>query len=801
MDRLGSRTTREWQERAWTYYDEVPELGYAVDFLADSMSKVELYPFVMMPGGSRVPVSAIIEARLVPEGDRGPDQQLHAAVDVPDAVLVAAVAEVAALRAPYGGQAEFLRRLEQNIELTGELYVVGREVDDPETGTVVQWDVRSVSEVRKKDDGVYVYEGPEDSEGLRLDPDRSTVIRIWIRHPRWGSEAYSPMKRLLGECETLRLLGGQKRAESRSRHMAGLLLLPNELDGGPPDPVAGEDGEEAVEDPLFASLEEALLEPVIDPDSSGTVLPTALRGPMEALREVRHITLDRSGDGSLETKIEKSVERLARGINLPVEVVMGHMETTYANAEQVDENIFDDHLEPRCELVCDALTQGFLLPQLTLVPGAGSYLGRLGVWYDATRLRRQADPEAHASEAHDRFVISDEAYRRILGFRETDAPTPVETLIRAGLKKGILTADLTKPLLELLGVPILVEALPTADQGALPAAPDQQALAILALMAAASRGHDDTPAHIDPERVIVASAVVAPSTGRRLMDLDRDLRTRLVAATDARMARALERATNRLRGNAGLRKMLRSIEDRTGHLVAHDDTATTLGQAAITAAGMSADDLIPDDAFDALAEQFTSWVTATGRSALDLVEEVTGGITVAERTALDVRRLEDATEAWAWLRARLLSGARAALFHGQPIVTEGEFDPTLRVGVSWIRQALALAGGARVETMGTDAFVVVGNRPPTGVATGPLTMGVLEARGMAVDGYRWDYGPAARATPFHPHMRLDGRTFRTFDDAVLANSSGFPPFGHFFPGDHRGCVCDAEPIILTTQEA
>jgi hypothetical protein len=58
------------------------------------------------------------------------------------------------------------------------------------------------------------------------------------------------------------------------------------------------------------------------------------------------------------------------------------------------------------------------------------------------------------------------------------------------------------------------------------------------------------------------------------------------------------------------------------------------------------------------------------------------------------------------------------------------------------------------------------------------------------------YGPAFRQRPFEPHMRLDGTEFGNFDDSQLINGSGFPPYGYYFPGDHSGCICDFEPIII-----
>jgi hypothetical protein len=83
-----------------------------------------------------------------------------------------------------------------------------------------------------------------------------------------------------------------------------------------------------------------------------------------------------------------------------------------------------------------------------------------------------------------------------------------------------------------------------------------------------------------------------------------------------------------------------------------------------------------------------------------------------------------------------------------------------------------------------------------GIGLGDLLRGEMASRGVAVEGYRWVYGPAARRRPFEPHARLAGTTFQNFDDDVLANSAGWPPFSHFMPGDHSGCLCDVEPVLI-----
>jgi hypothetical protein len=77
---------------------------------------------------------------------------------------------------------------------------------------------------------------------------------------------------------------------------------------------------------------------------------------------------------------------------------------------------------------------------------------------------------------------------------------------------------------------------------------------------------------------------------------------------------------------------------------------------------------------------------------------------------------------------------------------------------------------------------------------------VLAQGGATVDGYQWVYGPAHRTRPFDPHAELDGVEFVNFDDDVLTNNEGFPEYDFFMPGDHPGCICDYEPIVIAASD-
>lgn len=812
-----TRTRVEWQDEAWAYFDEVPEIKYSVRFLGNAMAKLRLFVGV-------IPAEAEPDADPVPVND--------GTSDVPQPLAAAAIAELDRLRSQIGGQAAIQARMNMNLEVAGELYLIGWGAQDAvgvpgssdyRAPIPEDWQVGSVKEVEVKGGKWVVKSSANDSKGRELnlgsdtEPGRDTIIHLWEPHPAWQNQADCAMRGVLNDAKTLQVLTQQQYAEGLSRQSAGILLIPNELSTGPASSSDPEDDDGEPTDPFISELLHAMTDPIEDPSSASSVMPMVVKGNSEVLDKVRHLVLGRQSDAVIDQRISARIERIARGMNLPVEVVMGHQQTTYANAEQVDQDTFEDHLEPRCRLIADALTVGYLRPNLLDAGHDAEQVNRLVVWYDASALVRQPDTELGADSAFDRFAISAAAYRRAKGYTEDDAPDPLEVLVRSGLRRGILTAELTSALIDSLadeaGVDLpsapaeLVPGEPVADDGSVDAA--ARAQMIEALVAAAfttrktqrkrSSRHLELPAARSAQSSLTAARARSRNPGTDLMLLDRELRTRLHVAAEATMTRALERAGAKLRTKAnGMRTSLRSIDNL--HI------AATLGPTLALQAATT-DELLPDDAWDDLERQFRSWAENTQDDALNIVGQAVSGFTTAEREALKLRQLADLDEAWVWMREALSALAAQRMFDPDPAAPIlGEFDPSMRVPPGLIRQAMARSGGASGLTTGGggDAWVALadgGTRPAGGIGTGELMRGVLRDHGTPIEGYRWVYGPAMRQRPFVPHRELDGLEFVNFDDDVLANTDSFPEAAYYMPGDHDGCICDVEPIIIPADEA
>lgn len=274
------------------------------------------------------------------------------------------------------------------------------------------------------------------------------------------------------------------------------------------------------------------------------------------------------------------------------------------------------------------------------------------------------------------------------------------------------------------------------------------------------------------------------------MELDRVLRERLIVACEASMVRALERAGNKLKGRAGrLRDTLRGVHPTLA--------AATLGPSLIADAGFTLDELIGDAHVD-VASRYRLWAQHTADEASNITGELVGGWSVSAKARLADVQAAHLAESHDFLKNQLDELTRVRIFESS-LITSGDLIPT-----GFARSVLAVAGGTTDLTTTGYAYVALtahGTQPAPGLATGPDVIDAARGAGAVVEAYRWLYGPAQRGQSFPPHRRLDGKAFLNFDDAVLVNTTGWPPFSHYMPGDHEGCRCDYEPVLLSPQEA
>lgn len=763
------RTARNfWQPQSWMLIKQVPELSFASAYSRDAMSRVVPIPAILSEDPSELPIP--LDKDTAPDG-LDPD-------------LCTGILE---RLAPFP---QYMGAVAQNLDATGECHVALIPDDDEIDGERCR--VFSTDELFSQGDGWRYRRNPDDGTGAPLEVGDQGYWRIWQPDGQWSDEPWSHMIAMLGIGHELLLLTQAIRALARSRiaMAGGYLFIPEEMslesatqDGHTPTEDAG-DGEARADtfiEDLMAASEAALT----DPESAAAVLRVIIRGPAELGSKILAIDLDRKIDETTLKLRAELVERIANGVNLPREVVLGIGATNHWNAEEIRNQAWRNHLEPRAMSICSATTEAFYRPQLLANDVDPQIVKRCVVWYDASWFIGTPDLTEHAGEAYDNIEISGDTYRRVYGFSPDDAPSLDEVNRRLWIdqkRKVTIRETGTSPPGELEGAPVgqldapLDEAKSSKAPIAVPDAVDKNA----------------APA---PKAALIAAA--APSKldrlGQKLVGIERDARTRLHTQANAAVVGVLVRAgmkiRSKVRNDSKMAAQIQGVPDL--------EIAAKVGEAVVVALGLQDHQLLTG-ALATLEGQYHSQVRRAQHAAALAASSAAGRD--FDTQDLDRRMAANRDDGWTLLAAGITALVGDLLYNPHPAAPElGEFDPDSIVPLGLVRAALDRAGGAQVGAPAGPQQVpapveprAAGAAPPGGGATaGPDMLDEFKQQlGIIDDFYTWDYGDEPRK-PFEPHLDLDGVTFTSWDDDVLANPNDFPPVEFLAPSDHPGCGCMA----------
>lgn len=395
-------TSREWQAELWDFFDEVGELRFAVRWLANAISRCTLYiGHACDESGEPIPVE--------PTGED----------EVPCRVLEA-------LDGGRIGQAEMLRRLSLHLSLPGESYLVGVD-PQPDAGiTQKSWYVASSDELTVSSRGDSTLVLPDTGQSIKLSPDNSTIIRLWIPHPRRGSEPDSAVRATLPVLREIRGLSDHISATIDSRLAgAGILAIPSSATFPNPQQSAPGTTNPMHGDEFINSLMQHMITPIRDRDDASAVVPMVIRVPDDAIGKIQHITLSTDLSEQVAQLRKDALERFAAGADLPRDVVTGNASTlNHWNIWQLEESSIKLHVEPLVAVICDALTRQFLHPTLTAMGIDDPE--RWVVWYNAAELSQRPNKSAEAQALWDKGVLSTEALLRENGFPVGDLPANTE---------------------------------------------------------------------------------------------------------------------------------------------------------------------------------------------------------------------------------------------------------------------------------------------------------------------------------------------------------------------------------------
>lgn len=409
------------------------------------------------------------------------------------------------------GQTQMLDSIGTHLTIAGECYLVGRQVDGVDT-----WEIISCLEMQVAGTAWEINYG----NGMPAVPltEDDVVIRIWLPSPAHRIEADSPFRALLPILSEIEWLTRHVFAQITSRLAgSGILIMPQGMTFPPPPVTLAEDGTTTGPvpandaDAFMATLAEAMMTPIEDPSSPSAIVPIVITAPDDVIDKARLLQFWSELDSASMGLRNEAIRRFALGMDLPPEQVLGMSgnstgstgSVSHWGAWQVEESTIKLHIEPMLDVVVNAITVGYYRP---LMPDGDTSV----VAYNSAALRLRPDRSKEAFELYDRGLISAEALLRENGFEPTDMPLPdqFQRWLLIKVASGSATPEQVQAALGALGVDLGPIAQPEADTRE--TRPD--------------RTLEDHP------------------TRPRTPD-----ESALVAASEALVFRALERAGNRLR--------------------------------------------------------------------------------------------------------------------------------------------------------------------------------------------------------------------------------------------------------------
>jgi len=382
-----------WQKTAWEAYTSIGELHYAINYLAQAASRARLYVGTPNPNAASAPV---------------PTEDDPTAQDLLDD-----------LGSDFTAHAELLYSMAIQLGVAGESFLIGRDDPaDPEGER--KWIAASSDQLQLAGDSVFLRTSPSTRVEL---PDESTlIIRVYFKDARYSWEPTSHVRALLPDLARLQALNSHILATTDSRLAgAGILFIGDSV--SPPPANQGDEGEH--EDAFIDGLMKAMITPLTDRNSAAAVVPYCVRVPDESLDKIKHVTFWSPFDENTPGLIELTLKKIAIGLNVPPEVLLGLGDTNHWSAWAIDENVVKLSVEPLLGVICQVFTCEYMRPAYKALTGTKC---ESVIWYDTTELTQRPNKSEEALKLHDKGLISDEATRRETGFSEDDAPTKAQKL-------------------------------------------------------------------------------------------------------------------------------------------------------------------------------------------------------------------------------------------------------------------------------------------------------------------------------------------------------------------------------------
>lgn len=382
------RPAAAWQDEAWRHYDICSELRYAANWIGNVLSRATLHAATKADG-------------LVAEVLAGP-----------------AYIAMQELFGGEQGQSQMLSSVGIHLTIAGECFIVGRQprADRDEAPGPDIWEVVGTTEMKHRGQRWAIDYG-DGNKQVELNADE-VVLRMWRSHPRRRIEADSAVRALLPVLSELEFTNRHIMAQVTSRLTgAGITIMPQSVTF-PSPPIGSGLGENANNAEKFMfTLGEAMIAAVANPGSPESIVPIVITVPDDAVDKIKQLTFWTPLDEHALAIRADSIRRLALGLDMPPEILLGTASVNHWGGWQIEEASIKSHIEPLLELITAALSVGYMQPAI-----GDQFL----VAYNTSVLRMRKNRSAEAVELYDRGELSGEGLRRETGFDPADAPADEE---------------------------------------------------------------------------------------------------------------------------------------------------------------------------------------------------------------------------------------------------------------------------------------------------------------------------------------------------------------------------------------
>lgn len=389
---------------AWYFYTRIPELRYIARYVANSLSQARLF------------IGEVKSDPYNPERVKDPQNP--------------AVRLLERFAGGFEGQSDLLDRLGLHMTVTGDSILAGpTNADKPAKEPFNQYRIYSTNEVFSRNGNIY-YRRPGVTKDEPL-PDGVTAIRIWREHPRLWQLADSPTLSSFTVLREIDLLDQHVHASAVSRLAgAGVWLVPDEITF--PADENDTEGEEI--DPFIKHMVEVMSIAIKNRESAAARVPIILRGPQEAIQAAKDgwMTFETPFSEAVPELRNVALRRLALGMDVPPEVLLGMSESTQWSAWQTDESTVRLHTVPLLQRIVTSLTVGWLRPALKKMRTdlTEDQINRLTIWFDTSNLQVRPSVTEESQALYDRFEIGGDTLRLTTGFTDAEKPNKAELEIQ-----------------------------------------------------------------------------------------------------------------------------------------------------------------------------------------------------------------------------------------------------------------------------------------------------------------------------------------------------------------------------------